>query len=92
MTVVLVVLVVIAAWVAFLYVAPFGSCPRCRGAGRIMRGGKKKPHPVQCPRCKGARRRQRPGSRTVHQLARRIRRETHRQRQQRATPTAQPKE
>jgi DnaJ-class molecular chaperone len=65
---VLAVLAVIAARVAFLYWRPFGPCPKCKGRGNIRRGRRR---PV-CPRCKGRRRIQRPGSRTVHRLARRI--------------------
>jgi DnaJ-class molecular chaperone len=66
---VLAVLAVLAARVGFLYLAPFGPCPKCKGTGNIQRG---KRRPV-CPRCKGRRRVQRTGSRTVHRLARRIR-------------------
>jgi DnaJ-class molecular chaperone len=66
---ILAVLAVIAARVGFLYLAPFGPCPKCKGTGNIKRG---KRRPV-CPRCKGRRRIQRAGSRTVHRAARRIR-------------------
>jgi DnaJ-class molecular chaperone len=66
---VLAVLAVIAARVGFLYLRPFGPCPKCKGRGNIQRGRRR---PV-CPRCKGLKRVQRPGSRTVHQFARRIR-------------------
>jgi DnaJ-class molecular chaperone len=66
---VLAVLAVIASRVGFLYLRPFGPCPRCKGRGNIQRGRRR---PV-CPRCHGARRIQRRGSRTIHQLARRIR-------------------
>jgi len=41
--------------------------------------------PRHLPRCNGAGRRQRHGSRTVHQLARRVRRELDRQRKARQT-------
>ena len=67
---VLAMLAVIAARVGFLYLAPFGICPKCKGTGHIKRGPRRRP---VCPRCKGRRRIQRPGSRTVHRLARRIR-------------------
>jgi DnaJ-class molecular chaperone len=66
---VLAVLAVIALRVGFLYLAPFGACPKCKGRGNIQRGRRR---PV-CPRCKGLKRVQRPGSRTIHQLARKIR-------------------
>jgi DnaJ-class molecular chaperone len=66
---VLAVLAVIALRVGFLYLAPFGRCPKCKGRGNIRR---RRRRPV-CPRCKGKRRIQRPGSRTVHRLAFRIR-------------------
>ena len=66
---VLAVLAVIALRVGFLYLRPFGPCPKCKGRGNIQRG---KRRPV-CPRCKGQRRVQRTGSRTVHRAARRIR-------------------
>lgn len=74
-----------ALWVLSLYVRPFGACPRCHGRGVITRGkpkpGRKTPpRTARCARCKGVGRRQRPGSRTVHQLARRVRRELARQR------------
>ncbi len=77
-----------AAWLGSLWLHPFGACPRCRGHGHITRGKPKgrKPRPPKvttCPRCKGAARRQRAGSRTLHQLARRVRRELARQRRQR---------
>ena len=66
---VLAVLAVLAARVGFLYLAPFGSCPKCKGTGNIQRG---KRRPV-CPRCKGLKRIQRTGSRTVHRLVFKIR-------------------
>ena len=66
---VLAMLAVIAARVGFLYLAPFGRCPKCKGTGKIQRGRRR---PV-CPRCKGKRRIQRPGSRTIHRLAFKIR-------------------
>jgi DnaJ-class molecular chaperone len=66
---VLAVLAILAARVGFLYLRPFGPCPKCKGRGNIQRG---KRRPV-CPRCKGRKRIQRRGSRAVHQLARRIR-------------------
>jgi DnaJ-class molecular chaperone len=55
--------------VGFLYLRPFGPCPKCKGTGNIQRGRRR---PV-CPRCHGGRRIQRRGSRTIHQLARKIR-------------------
>jgi hypothetical protein len=68
---VLAVIAALALWVGWLYVAPFGRCPRCKGTGHISRGPRRRP---VCPRCKGRKRIQRRGSRTVHQLARRARR------------------
>lgn len=65
----LLILAVIALRVGFLYLAPFGPCPKCKGTGHIQRG---KRRPV-CPRCKGLKRIQRTGSRTIHRLARKIR-------------------
>jgi DnaJ-class molecular chaperone len=67
---VLAVFAVLAARVGFLYLRPFGPCPKCKGTGHIKRGPRRRP---VCPRCKGQRRIQRTGSRTVHWLARRIR-------------------
>jgi DnaJ-class molecular chaperone len=66
---ILAVLAILAARVGFLYLAPFGPCPKCKGRGNIKRGRRR---PV-CPRCKGKRRIQRPGSRTIHRAARKIR-------------------
>jgi DnaJ-class molecular chaperone len=60
----------LAIWVGWLYLFPFGRCPKCKGTGHIKRGPRRRP---VCPRCKGQRRIQRTGSRTVHRLARRIR-------------------
>jgi DnaJ-class molecular chaperone len=70
---VLAVLAILAARVGFLYLAPFGPCPKCKGRGNIQRGRRR---PV-CPRCKGLKRVQRTGLRTVHRLARRIRHGRH---------------
>jgi DnaJ-class molecular chaperone len=67
---VLAVLAILATRVGFLYLRPFGRCPRCKGRGNIKRGPRRRPI---CPRCKGLRRVQRRGSRTIHRLARRIR-------------------
>jgi DnaJ-class molecular chaperone len=66
---VLAVLVVAALRAGFLYLRPFGPCPKCKGRGNIQRGRRR---PV-CPRCKGKRRIQRTGSRTIHRLAFKIR-------------------
>jgi DnaJ-class molecular chaperone len=66
---VLAVLAVAALRVGFVYLRPFGPCPKCKGRGNIQRG---KRRPV-CPRCKGKRRIQRIGSRTIHRLAFKIR-------------------
>jgi DnaJ-class molecular chaperone len=60
----------LAVWVGWLYLAPFGPCPKCKGTGHIQRGPRRRP---VCPRCKGRRRVQCRGSRTVHRLARGIR-------------------
>jgi DnaJ-class molecular chaperone len=67
---ILLALAAAAVWVGFLYVAPFGRCPKCHGTGHIRRD---KGRVKVCPRCKGRRRVQRRGSRTVHRLAYRIR-------------------
>jgi len=66
---VLAVLAVLALRVGFLYLRPFGPCPKCAGTGNIQRGRRR---PV-CPRCKGKRRVQRRGSHTIHRLAFKIR-------------------
>ena len=66
---ILAVIAAVAVWVGFLYVAPFGRCPKCQGTGHIKHGRRVK----VCPRCKGRRRVQRHGSRTVHRAARKIR-------------------
>jgi DnaJ-class molecular chaperone len=66
---VLAVLAALALRVRFLYLRPFGRCPKCKGRGNIQRGRRR---PV-CPRCKGRKRVQRRGSRTVHRLAFKIR-------------------
>jgi phage FluMu protein Com len=67
---VLAVLAILAARVGFLYLRPFGRCPRCKGIGHIKRGPRR---PPVCPRCKGQRRIQRTGSRAVQGGARKIR-------------------
>jgi DnaJ-class molecular chaperone len=67
---ILAVLAILAARVGFLYLRPFGPCPKCKGTGHIKRGPRRRP---VCPRCKGRKRVQRPGSRTVHRAARKIR-------------------
>ena len=67
---ILAVIAALAIWVGWLYLAPFGPCPKCKGTGHIKRGPRRRP---VCPRCKGRRRVQRPGSRAVHRGARRIR-------------------
>ena len=67
---VLAVLAILTARVGFLYLAPFGPCPKCKSTGHIKRGPRRRP---VCPRCKGQRRVQRTGSHTVHRAARRIR-------------------
>ncbi len=69
-TTVLLALAAVAAWAGWLYLFPFGPCPRCKGTGHIKRGPRRRP---VCPRCKGRRRVQRRGSRTIHRLARRVR-------------------
>ena len=66
---VLAVIAVLALRVGFLYLRPFGRCPKCQGRGNIQRGRRR---PV-CPRCKGRKRVQRRGSRTVHRIAFKIR-------------------
>jgi DnaJ-class molecular chaperone len=67
---ILAVIAALAVWVGFLYVAPFGRCPKCKGTGHIKRGPRCRP---VCPRCKGHRRVQRRGSRTIHRLIFKIR-------------------
>jgi hypothetical protein len=69
-----------AAWIAVLYASPFGRCPRCHGRG-VTRKGRRV---IVCPACRGRKRAQRLGSRTVHRLARSIRAEVARTRQERA--------
>jgi DnaJ-class molecular chaperone len=75
---VLAALAVLAVWVGWLYLAPFGRCGKCSGTGTIKRTreGKRGRQLVKvkvCPRCKGRRRVQRRGSRTIHRLAFKIR-------------------
>jgi Ribonuclease G/E len=60
----------LALWVGWLYVAPFGRCPKCSGAGTIRSGPRRM---KVCPRCKGRRRVQRHGSRLVHRAVFRVR-------------------
>ena len=67
---ILFVIVALAVWLGFLYLAPFGRCGKCKGTGHISSGRRQV---KVCPRCKGRRRIQRRGSRTVHRLAYRIR-------------------
>ena len=66
---ILAVILGLAIWAGWLYLAPFGPCAKCKGTGNIQRG-KRRP---ACPRCKGRRRVQRRGCRTVHRLAFKIR-------------------
>jgi len=66
---ILLLLALSAARVGFLYLSPFGPCPKCKSRGNIQRG---KRRPV-CLRCKGLRRIQRPGSRAIHRIVRRVR-------------------
>jgi hypothetical protein len=61
-TLVLLAIAALAVWVGWLYLRPFGPCPKCKGTGHIKRGARRRP---VCPRCKGRRRVQRCGSRTV---------------------------
>jgi hypothetical protein len=82
MTTAAVIILALAGWVAFLYVSPFGACPRCHGHGTTRRRGSRRV--IVCPRCRGLKRVQRFGSRTVHRLARDARAEAARARQQRA--------
>ena len=67
---ILAVIAALAVWVGWLYLAPFGRCPKCQGAGHIKTS---KRRVKVCPRCKGRRRVQRRGSRTVHRAAFKIR-------------------
>jgi DnaJ-class molecular chaperone len=75
---ILLVLAVLALRVGWLYLAPFGRCAKCGGAGHIKRAregsrGKRRVTVKVCPRCQGRRRVQRRGSRTIHRLAFKIR-------------------
>jgi hypothetical protein len=67
---VLFIIAALAAWIGWLYLAPFGRCGKCGGAGTIKR---RQGRVKVCPRCKGRRRVQRRGSRLVHRAAFRIR-------------------
>jgi DnaJ-class molecular chaperone len=67
---ILLVIAAVALWVGWLYLAPFGRCPKCQGTGHVQAG---KRRVKVCPRCNGRRRVQRRGSRTVHRLAFKIR-------------------
>jgi DnaJ-class molecular chaperone len=67
---ILAILAIAAIRVVWLYLAPFGPCPRCKGRGHIKRGPRQR---LVCPRCKGLGRVQRRGSRIVHRLARKVR-------------------
>ena len=67
---VLAVIAALAARAGWLYLRPFGACPKCKSTGHIKRGPRRR---QVCPRCKGRRRVQRRGSRTVHRAARKIR-------------------
>jgi hypothetical protein len=67
---VLAVIAALAIWAVWLYLAPFGRCPKCKGIGHIQSGPRRRP---VCPRCKGRKRVQRCGSRIIHRLARKIR-------------------
>jgi hypothetical protein len=59
-----------AAWLASLYVKPFGRCFLCWGRGNIRRKGKRRA--PKCWLCKGLGRRQRTGSRTVVRTVRHV--------------------
>jgi hypothetical protein len=67
---ILAAILALAVWAGWLYLRPFGPCPKCKGTGHIKRGPRRRP---VGPRCTGLRRDQRRGSRTIHRLARRIR-------------------
>lgn len=69
-TLILAAIAALAVRVGFLYLAPFGRCPECKGTGHIRRGPRHRP---VCPRCKGRKRVQRRGSRTIHRIAFKIR-------------------
>ncbi|HEY1324742.1 MAG TPA: hypothetical protein VGF32_31075 [Streptosporangiaceae bacterium] len=69
---------VLALRVGFLYLRPFGPCPKCQGTGHVTRTkrgkhGRRAVKVKVCPRCKGLKRIQRRGSRTIHRLAFKIR-------------------
>jgi hypothetical protein len=57
-----------AAWLASLYVKPFGRCWACGGRGVRVSGCRAR----KCWLCKGLGRRQRTGSRTVHRIRRQV--------------------
>jgi DnaJ-class molecular chaperone len=67
---ILAAILTLAVWTGWLYLRPFGPCPRCKGTGHIKRGPRRRP---VCPQCKGRRRIQRRGSRIIHRLAFKIR-------------------
>ena len=77
---ILIAFAIAAAWIASLYVKPFGKCWRCGGKGNLHRKGSRRA-PV-CPRCKGMKRGQRLGSRTVHRTVRMVRAELARTRKE----------
>jgi hypothetical protein len=42
-------IVALAAWAGFLYLAPFGRCPKCRGTGTVKRNSGKRVKVKVCP-------------------------------------------
>lgn len=77
---ILIAFAIAAAWIASLYLKPFGKCWRCGGRGNLHRKGRRRA-PV-CPLCKGRKRRQRTSSRTVHRAVRMVRAELARTRKE----------
>ena len=68
MTASLIVAGLVVAWLASLYVKPFGRCWAC--LGRRVLAGKRRAR--KCWLCKGHGRRQRLGSLTVHRVRRQV--------------------
>lgn len=81
MAVLLLLLIVLAAWGGSLYLWPFRPCLRCGGTG-LNKGSTGKRFGF-CRACGGSKRRQRFGSRTLHRWVRATRTEIGRSREKR---------
>jgi hypothetical protein len=81
-TAILILALAVTAWLASLYVRPFGRCLRCRGR-RVIIGARGRPRP--CPSCGATGQQQRLGSRTLHRTVRIVRAELARTRRERGT-------